>query len=212
MLACLASTGCRTLLHPSEAFIGPGYQPTNVYTASLTLPADVKRVLVLPITVGAHSATLNDARERFEPLLAEELLKTKRFEVVSLTPEECRGTTGRDSWKGSDALPADFFSALQQKSGCDAVLFCELTAFKGYAPMVVGWRMKLVDARSRQTIWAGDEIFDGGKPTVMNGVRRYQLNELQSLPEASAGWIMENSPKYFGEYTLAMLLDTLPAR
>jgi hypothetical protein len=99
---------------------------------------------------------------------------------------------------------------LQESVGCDAVLFCQLTAFRAYAPLAVGWRLKLVDVRSRQILWAGDEVFDAGQSTVKTGARRYQLEHLHSLE--SGGWTMENSPRYFGQYTLACLLDTLPQR
>jgi hypothetical protein len=210
-LVCVALTGCR-LTHPQEMLIGEGYEPSNIFLASATLPAEVKRVLVLPLMANERDSTLSDAREALEPLLMAELLKTKRFEVVSLKPAECRTATGRSGWTGEEALPANFFSALKQGAECDAVLFCQLTTFKGYAPLAIGWRMKLVDVRSQQVLWAGDEVFDAGQNAVMNGARRYQLSDIQSLPGSDGKWMMENSPRNFGRYTLAKLLDTMPVR
>jgi len=53
----------------------------------------------------------------------------------------------------AEILPPDFLDSLQRVYGCDAVLFCELSTFRAYAPLAVGWRMKLVDVRTRQILW-----------------------------------------------------------
>lgn len=198
-------------MHPSEAFIGPGFEPKNVFLASSALPADVKRVAVLPLTADKRIAALRDGCEILAPVLNSELIKTRRFEVERINPEAVRLATGRPEWTGEEALPDDFFQKLRDASGCDAVLFCQLTAFRAYAPLTVGWRMKLVDARSRQILWSADEIFDAGEETVRNGARRYQIEQLQSV-RSDGQWLVENAPRYFGQYTIATLFETFPSR
>jgi hypothetical protein len=209
-LLCVVFSGCR-LMHPSEAFIGPGFEPKNVFLASSALPADVKRVAVLPLTADKRIAALRDGCEILAPVLNSELIKTRRFEVERINPEAVRLATGRPEWTGEEALPDDFFQKLRDASGCDAVLFCQLTAFRAYAPLTVGWRMKLVDARSRQILWSADEIFDAGEETVRNGARRYQIEQLQSV-RSDGQWLVENAPRYFGQYTIATLFETFPSR
>ncbi len=209
LLLAWAGCGCHSL-RIDRVTLGGAYEPQNVFLAAPAFPAEVKRVAVLPVAADERFSTLIDGREALEPVLISELLKTRKFEVVRISPEASRVTTGRTGWTGEEALPEDFFPALQASSGCDAVLFCQLTTFRGYAPLAVGWRMKLVDVRSRQILWAGDEVFDAGQAAVLNGARRYQSEQLHSLDNGD--WVMENSPRYFGQYTLAKLLDTLPAR
>lgn len=205
----LISTGCHSI-PIAGAFSGEEYRPENVYSSVTNLPANLKRVAVLPLTVRARQAGLKDACETLDPLVMAALLETRKFEVTRLSEAECRTATGQSTWTGEEELPADFFAALNKSSGCDAVFFCQLTAFRGYAPLAIGWRMKLVDVRSRQILWAGDEVFDAGQNSVKNGAQRYQAAHIHGVENGD--WAMENSPSYFGQYSLAKLLDTLPSR
>jgi hypothetical protein len=204
---CLSGTGCRLL--PGER-LAPPFEPQNIYVSSAALPEEIRRVAVLPMATDEKRSILLAGRETLEPVFNAELVKTRKFEVVSLSVEQMRTLTGQNRWAGSEALPHDFMERLQESSGCDAVLFCELTTYRPYAPLAIGWRMKLIDVRSRQILWAGDELFDAGESAVKNGARRYQESELKALH--SGEWAIENSPRYFGQYAIARLLETLPAR
>ena len=203
------SSGCR-LLHPRDMLSGPSFEPQNIYVASAALPENIRRVAVLPMAADEQRSIMIAGREALEPVLKSELVKTRKFEVVSISPEQARALTGQLRWADTEALPHDFMERLQASSGCDAVLFCELTSYRPYAPLAIGWRMKLIDVRSRQILWAGDELFDAGESAVKNGARRYQESELKALH--SGEWAIENSPRHFGQYTVARLLETLPAR
>jgi hypothetical protein len=144
--------------------------------------------------------------------LLEELIRTKKFEVVSVSPEILRRHTGRADWTGAEILPADFFSQLQREYGCDAVLFCQLTKFHAYAPLTIGWRMKLVDVHTRQIIWAADEVFDTKQPAVGAGAWLVQQERQLVTPEFNDEWAGLNSPSRFGRDSAARLLATLPER
>ena len=98
------------------------------------------------------------------PVLWDQLVKTKKFEVVLVDAATLRSRTGQANWTGTETLPADFLAFLRREYGCDGVLFVELTTYRAYAPLAVGWRMKLVDARSGQIAWAADELFDAARP------------------------------------------------
>ena len=166
---------------------------------------------VLPLGADSTREDLIDGRDALEPILDAELLKTKRFEVVQPAPEALHACTGRATWTGEEALPPQFLLSLQENYGCDAVLFCRLTVFRAYTPMAVGWRMKLVEAGSGRILWAGDEVFDWGDPTVRAGARRYEKSQ-QCAKYRSAEWTIGNSPRRFGQYSLAQLFATLPER
>ena len=187
-------------------------QTDNAFKMSLDLPADLRRVAVLPIAWEGDQVDLSQGSETLGPMFLAELIKTKKFEVVSVDPEALRGLTGRSSWTGAEILPADFFDSLQRVYGCNAVLFSQLTTFRGYAPLAVGWRMKLVEARTGQILWAVDKVFDAEQRTVFNQARRFHRAGLWSLLNPSIDWQIENSPRQFGQFTIAEALSTMPNR
>lgn len=214
-------TGCKT---PAFKAVDSrtAYKPDNIFPTSGILPAEIKRVAVLPLACDTRQSELAAGRDALEPVLLAELIKTKQFEVVKVSSEELWRLTGRTGWSGGEILPANFLDGLKMEYGCDAVLFSELTEFRAYSPLAIGWRLKLVDAHSKKTIWAGDENFDAGKPEILAAARQYQQLDQQQLDypssaafrrvDKTAGWLAANSPRWFGQYSIASLFDTLPAR
>ena len=190
----------------------PYDQSDNAFQVSPNLPADLRRVAVLPLVWEGTQSDLSQGAEVLGPLLLSELGKTKKFEIVSISPGELRSLTGRQSWTGAEILPADFFDSLQRVYGCDAVLFCQLSTFRAYAPLVVGWRMKLVDARTGQILWAVDKIFDAEQPGVLRQARHFHIGGQWVISNPANDWQVENSPRQFGQFALAQALSTLPNR
>jgi len=216
MILLLAGTtaflaGCQTP-GATAVVLRPPYKPNNIFIAAPQLPDDLKRVAVLPLDGGGRRTDLAEGCDALGPVLVAELIKSKKFEVVPVPPEELSRLTGRMDWTGEEVLPAGLLGLLEKEYGCDAVLFCELTEFRAYAPLAVGWRLKLVDVRSQKTIWAGDEHFDAGNPAVIAGARLYERREQLVLDDNSGDWLAINSPRRFGQYSIASLLGTLPVR
>lgn len=208
---CALLAGCASGT-PRDLVRGRGYQPQNVFAGAGALPTNIRRVLVLPLVCDENNYDLSEGRGVAQPIFLAELMKTKKFEVVSPDVAVLENRTYRADWSDDQALPADFFAILRQTSACDAVLFARLTVFRPYPPLAVGWRVRLVDAQTQRTIWSADEVFDGGQPDVQNGARRHQLTKERDSYGAPDEWFMENSPSKFAEYTAAGLFATLPAR
>ena len=200
--------GCALPQLPHHA-LTPGYRPRNVFAWNSVLPANLRRIALLPMDCDQNAPDMAGAKDALEPILLTEVAKLRRFEVVSISPEALLARTGQSAWGCEEALPSDLFPWLSESQGCDAVMFCKLTVFRGYAPLAVGWRMRLVDLRTRATLWAGDEVFDASQPSVQAGARRFQMacRPAHSAPDP---WVMENSPRQFGQYAAAQLLGTLP--
>jgi hypothetical protein len=211
-----------------------GMPSANVYVSSKTLPAGLKRVLVLPLAwekSDDNNGNLSGGCLMLDPVLQAELTKAGRFEVVVATPEALRSVTGKMSWNGSEALPANFFDNLKNVYACDAVLFCELSTFRPDAPLAIGWRLKLADAGTGKILWAADEIFDAGNLDVARDAEQFEksrqphhnfvynvysfLSWCINTPTRSAlddQWKILHSPRFFAEYSLENLLKTLPQR
>ncbi len=220
---------------PAQAggFFGSDIKSDNIYVSASNLPPTLRRVAVLPLAHEESQQELTSGCEMFEQVLQSELIKTKRFEVVSVGARELNYTTGQRSWTGAEDLPANFFDTLRKAHDCDAVLFCQLTTYQPYAPLVTGWRMKLVDVSTQRIIWAADMVFDANDAAVRKDAQKFQKEQqgengerkskkaLQSLtswiyhepaPVTEEQWEVLNSPRYFGQFSLAKLLKTLPQR
>jgi hypothetical protein len=209
---CTLVTGCHTIATPSDLVRGKGYRPQNIYAESPALPKNIRRVVVLPLVCDESDTVMNDGRATLEPVLVSELIKTKKFEVVTSDGAFLKNRAGRADWTSEESLPPDLFALLRENSACDAVLFARLTVFRAYPPLAVGWRLRLVNAETGRTIWSADEVFNGGEPSVKDGARRLQLLAERDASSAPDEWFMQNSPAKFGQYTAASLFATLPAR
>lgn len=210
--ACALATGCHTVATPSDLVRGKGYQPQNIYSESPVLPKNIRRVVVLPLVCDENDTIMNDGRATLEPVLLSELIKTKKFEVVTSDGAFLKNRAGRADWASEETLPPDLFTLLRENSACDAVLFARLTVYRAYPPLQVGWRLRLVNAETGRTIWSADEVFNGGEPSVKDGARRHQLIADRDPSGAPEEWFIQNSPVKFGQYTAASLFTTLPAR
>jgi hypothetical protein len=188
---------------------GPEFAPQNVHQTTPWLPRELRRVAVLPMTaVGAETIT-DSSREQLELLLPAELTRTELFEVVRVTPDQMRRWTGRPRWSVTDSLPSDLFQRIADQLGCDGVIFAHLTAYRPYPPLVMGWKLHLVDAQEPQVWWTCDVLYDAGDQTVARGAVRYEReHQANRLPPADPATILR-SPGRFGQYTLATSLETL---
>jgi hypothetical protein len=224
VMSSVLSAGCHILPPFPNAVqdMGPRYRPTNIYRRGNSLPAQIKRVAVLPIVTPGSSAYLQAGVEILGPLLYAELEKSKRFEVIPVSPEQLRQWTGKIGWRTDEPLPPDFFGRVSDATGCDAILFCQLTRFEPYQPLAVGWKFSLVanvpsGSLSMQEIkdkilWSADEVLDAGEPGVSNAARDYYGHHLHNEAPSADDTTILSSPARFGQYTLAALLETLPGR
>jgi TolB-like protein len=183
----------------------------NAFAFAAKLAPDFRRVAVLPLAAGTAAGDLPAGCAALTPGLWEQLSKTRKFEVVAVDGDRLRQATGRANWTGTETLPPDFLGFLHREYACDGVLFAELTTYRAYAPLAVGWRFKLVDVRSGQIIWAADELFDAARPAVLRAAQRFEA-PAAVWPFRQENWLAVNSPSRFGRYGAATLLDTMPER
>ena len=221
----LLASGCGTGAL-DRGLTGPFYQPSNFNLTDRTLPVDVRRIAVLPLAPSRPEVALAVGRDSLQPVLYDELIKTRLFEVITVTEDQMAQWTGKKRWRQDETLPADFIVKIEEQTACDAVLFCELTSFSAYPPLAIGWKFLLVRPDA-SVIWSFDEIFDAGEPRVSNSVRRFQRESersryelLQQADERSgslwqarvAGTDSVNSPRHFGKYTISAALRTMAAQ
>jgi len=203
--------GCKTTSF-TDPVIGAGYHAVNIYAALGQLPVSIRRVAVLPATCDATPSEVQSGRDMLAAVIVEELGKTKRFEVVTVTPEQLRAWTGRSTWQAEEKLPPNLLKLLRTELDCDAVLFSRLTQYRAYPPLAVGFSFKLAEIENSEFVWAADEIFDASEPSVVNSARRYQMAREQLPATLADSRSILNSPSGFGRYAANSVFQTLPQR
>jgi len=215
LLGCLVlGAGCQSVsqkLNPN-AVRGPGYEPMNVHQSTGTLPDSIRRVAFLPVVSSRTSHELKSGVDALQPILLNELARLGAFELVPVSEETLIRLTGLPKWTAEQALPRDFFEKLKAETGCEAVLFGNLTEYHPYRPIRIGWSLKLVEVEEAGIIWSVDESFDGADPRVSASVQRFFASGEGAQDSFSDQQSALYSPRRFGKYTAYAVFSTLPPR
>lgn len=203
--------GCRSvpsLLEEAGLEKGPYYTPAN-FRGDARLPDAVHRVAVLPIHGG--TAAQAESAAAMDAVLLTALQQQTRFEVVVVTREECRRLFGANDFSSVAALPHGFLDKLATHYAVDAVLFTDLTVYRAYRPLSLGFRAKLACVRDVRLVWAFDEIFSADDPRIRNSVRLYYRRSDRAAPSDPMSTILQ-SPARFGAVAADLMFRTLPLR
>jgi hypothetical protein len=208
VVGCGFTAGCVTPSLDDPARIGPFHTAAN-HTGVAQLPFTLRRVLLMPVAGG--SVAPEESTMELNPVFATELQKQNRFEVVTLTREECRRRFHAAEFSSVTALPHDFVATVQREYGADGVLFVDVTAFKPYRPLALGVRAKLAafDGDVR-LLWSFDNVFSATDADVANGARNHYLeSDRHGVPADFTQGALQ-SPSRFAGYIAAEMFETLP--
>lgn len=207
LLGAFLLGGCMTPSVTDPARLGPFFTPVNV-VGERALPSDLRRVVLLPLCGGDVAPA--ETAGALAPVLAAALQRQNRFEVVTLTREECRRRFGSEELSSTAALPRELFAVLQKEYGADGVLFVDLTVFRGYRPLALGLRSKLARFRDSRLVWSFDTVFSTDVPAVANSARRHFVSsDGRGVPGDLSPAVLQ-SPSRFAEYAAAAMFTTLP--
>lgn len=59
---------------------------------------------VLPLAIVGEDAISENGRDALAPVVQSELIRSARFELVQVSPEQCRQWTGKTSWLTTDVF------------------------------------------------------------------------------------------------------------
>ncbi len=200
--------GCETVA-VDPALIGPFYAPRN-YAAEPVLPAELRRVVVLPVSGGGLVPA--ETAETLDRIVAEALLAQQRFEVVAMSREEARRWFGASDFSSSGALPHGFLEQIAARYAADAVLFTDLTAHQAYRPQAIGFRAKLATVRDVRLLWTFDEVISAADPAVANSARRRYLKADRAAQPLDLSPAALQSPGRFATFAAEAMFATLPPR
>lgn len=201
----LLSIGCVQPGHFDSARKGPFYQPAN-YLGEPSL-GGIRRVVVLPLWGGdvATEETVAD----LDPTILTALQHQRRFEVVSLSREDALRKFRTTSFSSAAALPHDLMAYLASEYAAEAVLFIDLTVYKPYPPLAVGFRAKLATIDGARLVWTFDDLFSADDARVANGARNHFLDLDRRIPADMTHGVLQ-SPSRFATYATTAMFATLP--
>lgn len=185
------------------------YRPAN-FNGVKILPADMRRVLVLPAYGGPVAE--REAAAALDEALLVALQKTARFEVVTISREELQRRFGQQEFSSAAVLPRGFLEELGRIHGADAVLFVDLTLYQPYPPVAVGFRAKLATIQEVKIVWTFDDSFSSANPAVVNSLKRASRKEGSSAMPVDMSVGILQSPRRFASYAADAMFDTLPPR
>lgn len=216
-LYCLAfcalmASGCQTAPKISDIVIGPDYEVSNYHHPAPSLPPEIRRIAVLPITSSAHDAQAGQGKEHLQEIVRSELDKMGRFEAVYIAPEQLKRWSGRENWRAEDVIVKSTLDKLGAETGAQGILFVHLSNYSPYPPLLIGWKMKLARLDTMEILWALDEVFDAGQESVSNSARRFSKHRVPVNPVLADSRTVLISPAMFARYSLTASLATIPAR
>lgn len=198
--------GCSTPAYNDPVRAGPFFVPVNVL-AEPTL-GGIRRVVVLPVSEGTVAA--GESAAELDAVVVAALQEQNRFEVVTLSREQCRRRFQLGSLSSTAALPADLLPALKREFAADAVLFVDLTVFRAYRPLALGLRGKLAVIDGTRIVWTFDNVFSADDPAVANAARHHFLQGDRAGVPADLTPAVLQSPAKFAAYAAAAMFATLP--
>jgi len=170
-------SGC---MHPGPydtARVGPLYTPLN-HSGEPNL-GDIRRVVLMPIWAGSTASA--ETAAGFDPVLVTALQASQRFEVVTLSREDCLRRFRAEAFSSAGALPHDLMVTLQREFAADALLFVDLTVFSAHRPLAMGLRAKLAGFDDSRLIWVFDNVFSADNAAVANSVRNHFLDAIAAF-------------------------------
>jgi len=89
------------------------------------------------------------------------------------------------SWRSlqldsASAYGLDQILAIRETLKCDGVLIGTVTEFRPYPHMAVGLRLKLLDLRDGQLLWALEQVWDSADKTTEKRIKKYFQHEKRS--------------------------------
>ena len=206
ILGCLLFTGCRTVQEYISDKITPPHTPTNIYSTS-PLTSSIRRVIFLPL---AYESAEGDFLLQLDKIFAAELNKTKLFEVVPVSREELDNLFAQRQFSSVGTFPSNFLNLLKSEYALDAIMFTDLIYYHPYKPIAVGVRSKLMDLSTGKIVWAFDNLFDAGDPSISLAARRYNQHYNHTAFPLNDSKGLLQSPMRFSKYVAFEVYRSLP--
>ena len=124
--------------------------------------------------------------------------------------------SGSQTQNGAFGVPSAYnleqLSAMRKTLKCDAVLVGTITKYQPYPHLVVGLRLKLVDLKDGQLLWALEQIWDSADKTTEYRIKNYFQSQIHSALAPLHEQLMVVSSLKFIKFVAYEVAETLQTR
>ena len=100
---------------------------------------------------------------------------------------------------------------IRKATKCNAILVGTITEFQPHPHMTIGLRLKLLDLKDGQLLWAFEQIWDTADKTTEDRIRRYFRSQTHSDRSPSKTHLLAASPIRFIKFVAFEVGQTFPA-
>ncbi len=104
-----------TVTKKPGAVIGPFHKPTNYHLAGGEMPADMRRVALLPLTSALDTREHRSGRAILQETMHTQVAHAGLFEVVIVPLAKMEALTGKSAWRMIEELPNDFIEQIMKE-------------------------------------------------------------------------------------------------
>jgi len=102
--------------------------------------------------------------------------------------------------------------AIRKTLKCDAVLVGTITQYKPYPHMAIGLRMRLLDLKDGQLLWALEQVWDSADKTTESRIKNYLQSQMRSGLTPLREQLIVVSPLNFIKFVAYEVAETLQPR
>jgi len=200
LLAMLLLSGCAIYTPPVQ-------MPTYYYLNSAKELSLVGRVAIIELN---NNSNYPQIAADMTGSLFQAMQKKQLFgiSIVRQTDPDWRGL----QLEAGATYTTEQLSAIRKTLKCDAVLLGDITGYQPFPHMTIGLRLKLIDLRDGQLIWAMEQVWDSTDKTTEYRIKRYYESQLQAGLPGLQRQLMEVSPMEFMKFVASEAAETLPAK
>ena len=101
------------------------------------------------------------------------------------------------------------YSDIRKTLKCDAVLLGTITEYQPYPHMIIGLRLKLIDLRDGQLLWALEQIWDSSDKKTENRIKSYLKTQTRAGSKSLNEQLMLFSSRKFTKFLVYEVAETL---
>jgi len=121
------------------------------------------------------------------------------------------------TWHSLQLKPDSMYSleqllAIRKALKCDAVLVGTITQYKPYPHTAVGLRMRLLDLKDGQLLWALEQVWDGADKAIESRIKSYLQSQMRSGLAPLREQLVVVSPLNFIKFVAYEVAETLQPR
>jgi len=195
----LVLAGCRSS--------GPVAQPPQGHFF-LKQSADFTTVGKIAVLELDNRTTRADLADVLTEGLADNLGKKHLFSVQSIFRSEPAWQSLDMERIGDNSLQE--LARLRQGLGVDAVVFGTITRYRTYPHLMLGLRLKMVDIRDGQLLWAIEDVWDSTDKNTELRMKDFFEKQMRTGYEPMDWQLLIASPKAFNKFVLFEVARTLP--